>query len=293
MIEIKRLTGCTYNEVLTAWNTGFEEYFVDLTMSHEAFLRRFSAEDLSPSMSVAAFVDGEPAGLIVNGIRTIKGIKTGWNGGTAVAVKYRKQGVGRALMEATLDLYRQEGVQLAMLEAIKGNDKAIALYDSLGYETVDELEFLELKGKLEESPIVKEEGFSIRKAYPVQVGNLAFYKGGNPWQTHWQSAKDAEAVILSDENGNDAGYAYFKKAFNEEGVHISTTISQCEADENRKDAKEILQTLLIHVFGSFEDDIRRVVLNLPKERSRLAHETLKEIGFTPFVSLVMMNREME
>lgn len=293
MIEIKRLTDCTFNEVLTAWNTGFEEYFVNLTMDIETFLRRFPAEDLSPSMSVVAFVDGEPAGLIVNGIRKIKGVKTAWNGGTAVAVKFRKQGVGRALMEATLDLYRQEGVQLAMLEAITGNDKAIGLYESLGYEIVDELEFLELKGKLDENPFPESRGYSIRKAYPPQVGGLAFYKGGNPWQTHWQSAKDAEAIILTDENGNDAGYAYFKKGFNGEGVHISTTLCQCEADESREDAKEVLQALLTKVFASFEEDIRRVVLNLPKEKSRLAHETLKGIGFTPFAYQVMMNREME
>ncbi|WP_181884378.1 GNAT family N-acetyltransferase [Neobacillus piezotolerans] len=293
MVEIKRLTDCTFNEALTAWNTGFEEYFVNLTMDIETFLRRFPAEDLSPSMSVVAFVDGEPAGLIVNGIRTIKGVKTAWNGGTAVAVKFRKKGVGRALMQATLDLYKQEGVQLAMLEAIKGNDKAITLYESLGYETVDELEFLELKGKLAESPFPDRKGFSVKKAYPAQVGNLSFYKGGNPWQTHWQSAKDAEAIIMSDENGKDVGYAYFKKAFNGEGVHISTTLCQCEADESREDAKEILQALLMQVFGSFEEDIRRVVLNLPKERSRLTHETLKDIGFTPFAYQVMMNREME
>ncbi|WP_053365960.1 GNAT family N-acetyltransferase [Bacillus sp. FJAT-27245] len=293
MIEIKRLTDCTFNEVLTAWNTGFEEYFVDLTMTHEAFLQRFPLEDLSPSMSVVAFVDGEPAGLIVNGIRTIKGVKTAWNGGTAVAVKYRKQGVGRALMEATIEIYRQEGVQLAMLEAIEGNDKAIALYESLGYKIVDRLEYLELKGKLIDSPFQAGERFTIREAYPIQVGNLAFYKGGNPWQTHWQSAKLAQAAILSDENGKDAGYAYFKKGFNEEGLHVATTIYQCEADESREDAKEIMQALLSYIFGSFENDIRRVVLNLPKEKSGLAHETLKEIGFTPFVYQVMMNREME
>ncbi|WP_059173776.1 GNAT family N-acetyltransferase [Bacillus sp. FJAT-27445] len=293
MIEIKRLTDCTFNEVLTAWNTGFEEYFVDLTMTHEAFLQRFPLEDLSPSMSVVAFVDGEPAGLIVNGIRTIKGVKTAWNGGTAVAVKYRKQGVGRALMEESLNVYKQEGVQLAMLEAIEGNDKAIALYESLGYKIVDRLEYLELKGKLEDNPLKAGERFSIRDAHPVQVGNLPFYKGGNPWQTHWQSAKVAEAAILSDENGKDAGYAYFKKGFNEAGVHTATTIYQCEADESREDAKEIMQVLLNYLFGSFDDDIRRVVLNLPKEKSSLAHGALKEIGFTPFVNQVMMNKEME
>src|SRR4051812_32013581 len=106
MLEIKRLTECTYDQALTAWNTGFEGYFVNLNMTHEMFLKRFPMEDLKPSLSVAAFYDGEPAGLIVNGIRTVNGTKIAWNGGTAVATKFRKQGVGRALINATLDIYK-------------------------------------------------------------------------------------------------------------------------------------------------------------------------------------------
>ncbi|OCA85676.1 hypothetical protein A8F94_12430 [Bacillus sp. FJAT-27225] len=293
MVQIKRLTECTYEEVLTAWNRGFEGYFVNLNMSHETFLRRFPMEDLMASLSVVAFVGGEPAGLIVNGIRTIKGIKTAWNGGTAVAMKFRKQGVGRALIEATLKIYREEGVELAMLEAIAGNDKAIALYENVGYEIVDNLEYLELTGPLNENPIEQNQTYILRKAYPIQVGLLPFYKCGNPWQTHWQSGRDAEAVILADENGQDAGYAYFKKTFNEEGRHIGTTVYQCETDETRADSYVIMQTLVNYIFGSFEDDIRRVILNLHIEKSKLTHEVLKDIGFTPFVHQVMMNKKMD
>ncbi|RHW35680.1 GNAT family N-acetyltransferase [Neobacillus notoginsengisoli] len=292
MMEIKRLADCTFNEALTAWNTGFEGYFADMTMTHEAFLRRFPLEDLSPALSVVAFIDGEPAGLILSGIRTLKGVKTAWNGGTAVAVKFRQQGVGRALMEKTLAIYEEEGVQLAMLEAIEGNDKAIALYESLGYKNVDHLEYLELKGKLDASPLEHDGSYTFRKVHPLHAGLLPFYKGGNPWQTHWQSAKDAEAVILTDRTGKEAGYAYFRKSFNEEGAHISTVIYQSEADETREDARKIIQSLLGCVIGQFDDEIRRIVLNLPAQRSKIAHSVLKEIGFTPFVNQVMMNREM-
>lgn len=292
MLEIKRLADCTLKEALAAWNAGFEGYFADMTMTYEAFLRRFPFEDLSPELSVVAFMDGEPAGLIVNGVRNVGGLKTAWNGGTAVAVKYRKQGVGRALMEETLKLYEQNGITLAMLEAIEGNDKAISLYESLGYQIVDRLEYLELKGKQAQEPAAPSNRYSFRKAAPLQAGLLPFYKGGNPWQTQWQSAKDAEAVILSDSSGKDAGYAYFKKSFNEKGEHTGTTIFQCEADESRDDAEEILQSLISHIFGSLNDDIRRVIVNLPLERSRLTHSVFKQNGFTPFVSQVMMNRSM-
>ncbi|CEG26564.1 GNAT family N-acetyltransferase [Bacillus sp. B-jedd] len=293
MQEIRRLADCSLKEVLAAWNAGFEGYFADMTMTYDAFLRRFPFEDLSPELSVVAFMDGEPAGLIVNGVRKIDGENTAWNGGTAVAVKYRKQGVGRALMEETLKLYKQEGVAFAMLEAIEGNDKAISLYESLGYKNVDRLEYLELKGKHDQNPAAPFNQYTFRKAAPLHAGMLPFYKGGNPWQTHWQSAKDAEAVILSDSSGKDAGYAYFKKSFNENGEHIGTTVFQCEADETRDDAEDILQSLISYIFGSFNEDIRRVIVNLPLERSRLTHSVFKQNGFTPFISQVMMNRSME
>jgi hypothetical protein len=52
-----------------------------------------------------AFYNNTPAGIMLNGIKKVKGKKHAWNGGTSVALPYRKLGIGEALLKATLERY--------------------------------------------------------------------------------------------------------------------------------------------------------------------------------------------
>lgn len=48
----------------------------------------------------------------------------------------RRQGIARALLEATLDEGRSRGVQLAFLEVRPTNAEALGLYESLGFRVI-------------------------------------------------------------------------------------------------------------------------------------------------------------
>ncbi|MFD2444693.1 GNAT family N-acetyltransferase [Bacillus sp. CGMCC 1.16607] len=293
MIQIKRLSECTLEEGVKAWNVGFEGYYFDATTSVENFVNRLVSEGLSPTLSLVAFKDSQPIGIVKNGVRTFNDVKLGWNGGTGVATDYRKQGIGKMLMEATLSILKEEGVTLASLEAIADNQKAIALYENMGYEVVDQLEHLELKGALSKAPFEESfENYSIEKVLPQQIGSLALYKGLNPWQTQWQSAKDSEAVVVKDKDGEVVGYAYYRKSIDSTGKHVGTVLFQCEASQEHPDSLTITHFLLNHVFGSFTDDIRRVIPNLPLKRSQLTHNVLTKIGFTPIAKQVYMLKNL-
>ncbi|TCJ03191.1 GNAT family N-acetyltransferase [Cytobacillus praedii] len=295
MIEIKRLKDCTIEEGVEAWNTGFEGYYFDATTTADKFITRLVQEGLSPNLSIVAFLDKKPIGIIKNGIREFNGQKLAWNGGTGVALELRKKGIGKMLMEETLSILNKEQVDYASLEAISDNSKAISLYEKMGYEIVDHLEYLGLNGQLDRSysaiPLVK---YRVDRAVPQQIGLIPFYKGMNPWQTQWQSAKDGEAIIVKDLDGNQKGYAYFRRSFNNEGKHLNTVLYQCEVEPEleRKDAEQLTRYLINEVFRSFTDDINRVIPNLPIAQSALTHSVLKEIGFKSMTEQVYMIRKM-
>lgn len=288
MLKIKRLKDCEISEAVEAWNIGFEGYYFDLSMTTEKFMARMASEGLSDELSVVAFWDDKPVGLIVNGIREFHGELIGWNGGTAVHKDYRSKGIGRRMLEATLDILEENNVNVSTLEAISENKSAIALYQSLGYDIIDHLECLEKKeGQI---PVVSSNVFQLKRVSIEKIGNLSFYQGKNPWQTHWQSVLDGEALIAEDSFGNAIGYAYFRKIFSEEGMHTGTTLYQCEADRSRSDQKEIIQFLLAEAFQTSSDQIRHYVPNLPKLSSSTTHGVLKEWEFKPIVHLVYMKQ---
>lgn len=293
MIKIKRLLDCTLTEAVNAWNEGFEGYYFDATTTPDNFIKRMVNEDLSPLLSIVAFEDNQPIGIVMNGVRDIKGKKVAWNGGTGVAKDFRSKGVGKILMNSTLSILKEEGIDIATLEAISVNTKAISLYKNMGYIVDDDVEYLNLNGKLPQNPIKdSNKKYILDRVATQQIGQLSFYKGMNPWQTQWQSAKNSEGVIIKDENGNELGYAYYQKVFNSQGSHISTTLFQCEPKSDRIDSEEIIYFMLGQVFGDFKDDIKRSIPNLPITKSKLPLTILKRIGFQTIAKQVYMMKEL-
>ena len=108
---------------------------------------------MSPAMQDALLgyvweEDGKPVGL-VNISR--RGTTDGWMiGNVAVLPAYRRRGIARQLTLAALDLIREKGGTLVVLDVIAGNLPAYKLYESLG--VVHYTSQLELDLKSEVAP---------------------------------------------------------------------------------------------------------------------------------------------
>lgn len=207
-MDIKRLSQCTLEDVLQAWNDGFEGYVVPIKLNLDAFLTRLVGEGLSPNHSIIAFNEKRPIGIVLNGFKTVDGKKIAWNGGTGVVTDYRGKGISRALIEETLAIYKQENIEIATLEVIKENERAIKLYEKYGYEISDRLLFItgEYKTEISELRKVKEE--LLR---PEQIPSFSFYKEEVPWQCSWQSAKQGEAKVFYNDENEPIGYAIYRR----------------------------------------------------------------------------------
>jgi GNAT superfamily N-acetyltransferase len=294
VITIKRLIECTIDEATEAWNKGFEGYFSDMTATPDRFVSRLGVEGISPSLSVVAFVDGNPAGLVLTGIRMINGKKVAWNGGTGVATAYRRQGVGKAMMEAVLQIYREEGVEIATLEAISENAKAIALYRQMGYEIVDRLLFLQHTENFSDNPLSARGHSEYRATHgiPHDVRSLSFYHHMAPWQTQWNGIRDGESILTSDASGEVVGYALYRRLFDDSGALTAIYLLQCAAAPDREDADEIIRFTLAQVFAPAAVTCKRMTFNFPASQENVVR-LLREAGFGQTLEQVYMTRVME
>lgn len=292
MVHFKKLSEISMEEAVYIWNRGFEGYMSNIQMTIPNFITRLVNEGLSLEDSFAAYIDGQPLGIVLNGFRDIDGKKVAWNGGTGVVPEYRGQGWGKKLMERKLELYAEQGVNLALLEALSENEKAIRLYQSVGFEIVDRLAILQNLEPLESDllRISSPERYTIRKGLPRDVRPLSFYQKLGAWQTQWPSLKDGESLLVCCEN-EIVGYALFKKVFDAQGNLSAISLYQCEAGPSRSDAEDILKTALQGVYQPLEMPYRRMTMNLSSANTRVT-ELLHKLGFILHMEQVQMTRQI-
>ena len=289
MFEIKRLNTCSFQTAHEAWNAGFKGYFVDLTLPLDRFVQRLTYENISLEHSLIAFEQDRPVGFLLNAFRISRDKKIAWNGGTGVAPDMRGKGVGKALVAAAIDVYKSEYVDTAFLEAIKGNESAIALYKNNGYQVFDELTNLQSDNPNKFTSTSS--SYIIQEVHPAVVGVLDFYYERSAWQTQWQSlaATCGEAVIVRDDDGSPTAYALFRRKFNEDGKLLSVALSQFEFAGDRDDTDAIVSVVLDKIFPAGE--YRRTTYNFRKS-NRFVIEKLLDEGFTTYVEQVHMMKDL-
>lgn len=290
-ITIKRLSECSLQQLTDTWNEGFSDYYSKMTFSVEMFVNRFANEELLPSRSVVAFIDDKPVGIILNGIRTIQGKKVAWNGGTCVIPSARRHGVAKAMMDATLEIYKEEGVSLATLEAYRQNERAIALYEQKGYKVVDHLQFLEAYEVMQPIALTREYDYEIETTIPYYVSTLPFYRTDMPWQSQWSSLRAGGESIIIKENGQAVGYVIFRKTYHEDGRVKDVIMYHCGVDPQIENKEDVARFALHHVFSSDQPIARCVSFN-----TRVSDEWLVQLlqtsGFTTRVEQVYMTMEL-
>ncbi|WP_260871643.1 GNAT family N-acetyltransferase [Bacillus sp. X1(2014)] len=282
-INFKKLTECTITDIITAWNRGFEGYFVKLEMTAEMFFNRLVNEGLSLEHSLVAYDGDKPVAIVLNGFRVIEGKKTSWNGGTGIAPEYRGRGVSKLLMEAALNVYAEEGVQVATLEAIKENERAIRLYQRFGYVITDSLVYLSGTLDLMATPI------SYKSIRPKQLQTYHFYKENLPWQCQWQSVKSGEAQIYYDENQNPLGYSLFKRVWNQEGQLEKVLLFQLEIFAELKE--EMIKSILSSITRENQIPINFMTINA--SLSNPVTLILQDLGFVKTTEQVQMVKKID
>jgi ribosomal protein S18 acetylase RimI-like enzyme len=294
MLEIRPLSEWKLEEMVHLWNEAFSDYYSDMKMDLERFAVRLDRDALSPEQSLVAWVDGIPAGFVMGGIREVGGRRVAWNGGTAVVPRFRGQGVGRKLMEAVLDMYRRHQVDLATLEAISVNERAISLYKSLGYRVVDHIWIY----RSEQAMTLPDRGeterteYTIRRERPQDVAGLPFYRVTAPWQSQWFCVPGGMALIAENGTGEPAGYALVRKVKDDFGEWREMVAHDLVVHSGRTDGEAVARVLLEEAFAPADAPAKRTVLHV-SEKTPWLSEWLEKNGFHPVVRQVQMELELK
>lgn len=293
-MEIVKFSEFSASELTRLWNEGFKGYAFDMTMSVDAFIKRIPENQLSMESSIAICDQGKPVGFVMNGFRTVDGRLTAWNGGTGIIPEYRGRGLGKQLIGAALDVYREKGAEAALLEALSENEPAIKLYAKMGYRWIGDLRFYEQKEGLKPDAFAPEgaDAYQFRFGLPRDVQRFKLPVGDLPWQTHWENIAGGESVIATDANGELAGYALFRKTMDAGGEHQATVLYQCRTVEDTGErASELLKALLSRAYAPLDANITRRAVNLRVSDERLIR-ILEEAGFKATVHQVHMKCEL-
>ncbi|NOZ28206.1 MAG: GNAT family N-acetyltransferase [Chloroflexi bacterium] len=153
----------TWDVLVQALNRGYSDYFETVHTTVRQLQRMTAAWDVDlEGSAVALSGDGEPIGVGLLGLRGGRA----WIGGLAVVPEWRRQGLGRALLDRLIAAAHERRARHITLEVLCENEPAIALYRSAGFYVRRELL------SWERSPEVGTLPVPAARAAPVEAASL-------------------------------------------------------------------------------------------------------------------------
>ncbi|MDI9309172.1 MAG: GNAT family N-acetyltransferase [Limnohabitans sp.] len=180
MLIFKNLQDTSIHEIVEAFNLGFSDYFVPITITSEALQAKFDTEGIRLDFSVGVFDENKLVGFILHFYSELNGIKRVYNGGTAVLPKYRGQGLTQKMYEFSKSIVLDYKINVLVLEVLTINSFAINAYEKIGFKKVREVECY--KGEIQ--PIANENSnIQISEIDTVSWGEIVKFWDFKPtWQ---------------------------------------------------------------------------------------------------------------
>ena len=253
-LELRSARSLPPGERAELFNAAYEGYVVPFHLDEQQMAFMDNAFDLDLDASRVAYRDGKPVGLGNLGLRG----EDAWIGGVGVVSAARRSGVGEALMRALHEEARERDVSRIWLEVIVENTGALALYEKLGYEHVQDFEVWTLPGS---------EGEHAGREVPVAEVKARLSDGHEPWQRA---------------NGTLANYDDVRGLVTDRGAMLFCVRSSAQLQQYAGEPEPLLQAL--RTFGDAS------ILNLPEDDP--AAPVLRELGGSVMVRQHEMRLEL-
>ncbi|MBN1122174.1 MAG: GNAT family N-acetyltransferase [Anaerolineae bacterium] len=240
-ITIHPVSELDIRQFVKALNTAYADYHVPIQLTRHTFLDLAERESVSLDASCAAVDNGKIVGMGLLGLRQ----RRGWIGGMGVIPTYRRQGIGRTIMQALLERAWALGLDTVQLEVITDNTAAYTLYQSLGFRTRRLLLVLNCTHS-RQRPIRGRNDLVIQEEPAEElVEDLAEFAASDP---SWQTEIDAQRLILPTLYGLSARQQFDRQlsgiCFYQYNGHQGSVTHLCAA--NQECGSMLLSHLLDH-----------------------------------------------
>ena len=133
-VNVRRADELERPTLLELFNAAYSDYFVPLRMRTPDWDEHLDLNGID--LKISRVVDaGGPAAFALVGRRGDEA----WIGGMGTHPAHRRRGLGERALRAAIQAARADGCGDVRLEVIDANDRAIALYEKLGFTRVREL----------------------------------------------------------------------------------------------------------------------------------------------------------
>lgn len=136
---IKTLEDVNINEIVTAFNQSFADYFIPFKLTEEQLKSKMIADKTELPLSVGVFEEDHLIAFILHGYDVINGEQVVYNGGTGVIPDKRGSRLSQKMYRFILPILKERGIDCLVLEVISENIKAIKSYKNSGFKTSREL----------------------------------------------------------------------------------------------------------------------------------------------------------
>lgn len=146
----KTLQDTPIEDLATAFNTAFKNYFVNIHFTPEQLVAKFKVDGVKLNLSVGVFDDEKLVGFIFHGTNEETTNLIAYNAGTGVIPAYRGQHLPQKMYTFIFPILKNAEVKKIVLEAITENEKAIRIYKALNFSTTRKVDCYKATTTLDE-----------------------------------------------------------------------------------------------------------------------------------------------
>jgi len=191
MPDVRSLAGEDAGRLYGAFMAAFADYSVPLRMSFSDFAENNARRGFDPSISLGAYEGDRLVGFVLNGLGRWSGRPAAYDLGTGVLPEARGSALAGTLASRSVALLPSRGLELYVLEVIRGNLPAFKTYEKAGFSITRSLECPE--GSYADDGRPSPEGLEV-----VELpGGAAFPRSRvarfRDWEPSWQNSDDSIA----------------------------------------------------------------------------------------------------